>query len=437
MEPEKKLIQILKTIILALLLVVGTNYVFAYIWSAPTSVPPDGNTASPINVTATGQSKAGGLSLNTIGTAPNGLIVWGSNSTTGKVGIGVTPTRKLDVNGDVRLRGHIYDSENSAGEENQFLARGEDGIEWRNAAGGQGGGSFWSQGSGTNIYNSNAGNVGVGSSNPTRKFDVNGDVRIRGHIYDSSGTTGSAGAAGQVLTRGQNGIEWKNATGGQGGTSFWAQGSGTSIYNSNNGKVGVGVSAPESTLHVKSNLGALSAIRVSPTADSIQASIAFTDSAGGLEYAIGKQEVVGNSADNTFFLWDHNIGKRFLQYFPTGVGNLTLNPTGGNVGIGTTGGNPPTATLDVNGNVRIRGGTPVPSGKFLSSSSDGTGSWKSVVPAPSSQLIPIPPFNPQINEQDVKCPAGTVMTGLFLHDWGTNQQSMRVKGIYCSTLTSQ
>ncbi len=50
-------------------------------------------------------------------------------------GVGVntsTPTRLLDVNGDQRLRGHLYDNANTAGDSGQFLGKGEGGVLWQN-----------------------------------------------------------------------------------------------------------------------------------------------------------------------------------------------------------------------------------------------------------------------------------------------------------------
>ncbi len=47
-------------------------YVMA--WQEPSQAPPGGNVPAPINVGSTGQSKAGGLILNT-GGATNGLII--------------------------------------------------------------------------------------------------------------------------------------------------------------------------------------------------------------------------------------------------------------------------------------------------------------------------------------------------------------------------
>ena len=69
----------------------------SFAFTEPTQAPPLGNVPAPLNVGSSGQSKAGGLILNT-GGATNGLIV-----DQGNVGIGTqNPAQKLDVIGYVR-----------------------------------------------------------------------------------------------------------------------------------------------------------------------------------------------------------------------------------------------------------------------------------------------------------------------------------------------
>ena len=73
----------------------GSRFVFSF--TEPSSTPPLSNTSAPLNISSTGQSKAGGLILNT-GGATNGLIVQSGN-----VGIGTqNPGYVLDVIGYVR-----------------------------------------------------------------------------------------------------------------------------------------------------------------------------------------------------------------------------------------------------------------------------------------------------------------------------------------------
>jgi len=65
-------------------------------WTEPDQSPPAGNVSAPLNVGNTGQSKSGGLVLNT-GNATTGLIVAYGNVAIGKT----NPSYKLDVNGMV------------------------------------------------------------------------------------------------------------------------------------------------------------------------------------------------------------------------------------------------------------------------------------------------------------------------------------------------
>ncbi|MCX6764538.1 MAG: hypothetical protein NTU58_02410, partial [Candidatus Nealsonbacteria bacterium] len=107
------------------------------------------------------------------------------------------PSQRLDVNGQVRAT----DVCTTAGT-------------CLSTAGG--GFSKWTD-SGSNIYNNNTGNVGIGKNNPSEKLDVNGNIKASGDICTGSKCLNSVG----------------------GGTNYWVGGSGSSIYY-NSGNVGVG-----------------------------------------------------------------------------------------------------------------------------------------------------------------------------------------------------
>ena len=63
--------------------------------------------------------------------------------------------------------------------------------------GGGGGTSYWDL-SGTNIYNSNTGNVGIGNSSPSFKLDITGDQRISGTPITTPGFNGGLTSGGAL-----------------------------------------------------------------------------------------------------------------------------------------------------------------------------------------------------------------------------------------------
>ena len=90
--------------------------------------------------------------------APIRMIIKSS----GRVGIGTTtPQKTLDVNGDISFNGNLY----------------QNGIIFT----GGGGTSLWTENS-SNIYFS-TGNVGIGTTSPSKKLDVVGDIAFTGDLY--------------------------------------------------------------------------------------------------------------------------------------------------------------------------------------------------------------------------------------------------------------
>ncbi len=116
--------------------------------------------------------------------------------------------------------------------------------------------------SGTNIYYS-LGNVGVGTSSPTFKLDVNGTGQFAGALKIGAYTLPTVdGITGQVLkTNGTGTLAWSsdNGTSYTSGTgisiagstinSVWTA-SGNNVYNNNTGNIGIGTTAPFALLHV-------------------------------------------------------------------------------------------------------------------------------------------------------------------------------------------
>ncbi|HEY9480892.1 MAG TPA: tail fiber domain-containing protein [Candidatus Paceibacterota bacterium] len=76
-------------------------------WTNPTQSPTGGNAAEPINVSNNSQEKVGGMILNS-GGATNALLV-----PYGNVGVGKTPSYKLDIAGNVGATAYFYTSDRS------------------------------------------------------------------------------------------------------------------------------------------------------------------------------------------------------------------------------------------------------------------------------------------------------------------------------------
>jgi hypothetical protein len=124
----------------------------------------------------------------------------------GSVGIGTTdPTQELDVNGDVRIRGTIYDSNNQPGTNTQLLVKNNfDGLTWVNqdtlraAAGGTYTNIQFHNSAGlvdgaTNFVFDDINNiVGVGSTQPKVLLDVLGISSFKGGTtIDNLNVTGT------------------------------------------------------------------------------------------------------------------------------------------------------------------------------------------------------------------------------------------------------
>lgn len=81
-------------------------------WQEPSEAPPGGNVSAPLNTGATGQSKAGGLILNTSG-APNALVIdkgnlcFGADCRDEWPATGVVTTYRLEAQGYIS-NGYYY-----------------------------------------------------------------------------------------------------------------------------------------------------------------------------------------------------------------------------------------------------------------------------------------------------------------------------------------
>ncbi|WP_347357516.1 tail fiber domain-containing protein [Bdellovibrio sp.] len=162
------------------------------------------------------------------------------------------------------------------------------------------------------------GNVGIGTTLPMAKLDVVGAVKATAFQGDGSGLTGVSAVPAGSNTQ----IQFNN--GGVAGASQYL-----SWVNAGRGKLGVGIASSSYPLHVDGQV------------------VGGTTSA----YTVGRFSVSNGDALDIGVLGSG--GGAWLQSrngtTSTTSYNISLNPEGGNVGIGKT---TPQSTLDVNGIIR-------------------------------------------------------------------------------------
>jgi len=238
------------------------------------------------------------------------------------------------------------------------------------------------------------GNVGIGTTSPSAKLDVNGDLFSRGVIF------GYAGAGNQY-----GGLTWSSTDSGNlflksaNTTRVLLDSNGVSYLNG--GNVGIGTTTPnllgvtkELTLEAKSatNQVALNLSGYATTSGTIGSFLQFYNNANRVAYIGSARGSVDNSSD--LFFANANAG--------TLAQNMVIKASG-NVGIGTTS---PTSRIQVQGS----GTTSATSNLLLQNSS-------------STQLVKV--------TDDGKMTMGTGTTGTALLDIAVGSGStppLRLKG---------
>ena len=219
-----------------------------------------------------------------------------------------------------------------------------------------------------------SGNVGVGTSSPSQKLHIDGDMRLTGAFYDGSNGKGSNG---DILTSTGSSTKWDSVGNVMNGTYFKQGGNnfgtlatlgtndnyGLAIKTNNteamriltDGKVGIGTTSPQTMLHINRTPGTNGDILL--VSQNGNAKLHITDS--GVVDASGYlrgSDIHSNGAyfganagdDVRFFNSNNKItttGNLILSGVATinGLGDTTI---AGNVGIGTTS---PSARLEVQG----------------------------------------------------------------------------------------
>jgi hypothetical protein len=240
----------------------------------------------------------------------------------GNVGIGTTtPGSKLEVNGNLKLTA-------GSGASITF----PDGTVQSTA--------FISGSSGITQTN---GNIGIGTTSPVAPLDINGFLHVSGNTNPT--TTAQGGY-----------LSWNALTGGAGETDF--------INNPGGGSGGFAFmntppsGSPRTNLMFLTGAGSLGIGTISPRTN--------LDVSGGAVNSDGLiSKISAENADVDLVLGEKtsdgsNAG--VIQVYSQGVGgnlgpthySLSIQPSGGNVGVGTTA---PGAKLEVNGSVKLTSGS--------------------------------------------------------------------------------
>jgi hypothetical protein len=160
--------------------------------------------------------------------------------TLGKVLIGdgsaaeVFGTERFEVKGNIKSTGLIIPTNAAAG---KVLTSDANGMAaWADATGGS---SAWTVNA-NNMYNSNAGNIGIGTAAPASTLHVAGILTATGITM-----TQNAGAGKVLVSDATGNASWQAAP----NSSYWYN-NGTHTIVDNTHNIGIGVSTPSANLHV-------------------------------------------------------------------------------------------------------------------------------------------------------------------------------------------
>ena len=250
----------------------------------------------------------------------------------GKVGIGTTsPSSPLVVNAGANDKGFLL--ENSGGTDLAWLhQQSTDAATFRMYDGGVLN-TLISSNVNANSYFNSGGNVGIGTTSPSAKLEVAGDIKVGAteKIYFNTEHTGiRSDVVNELKVRGYGGviIETLNTGTALGGDIILNPVSG--------GNVGIGTTSPEFDLHIASGATARPVLflenTVSGTADP---RVLFGDSVEDYSYSVGLDDT-----SNKFAI---SYGSTYNNA-QAGTNDRLVITEAGNVGIGTTG---PGAKLEI------------------------------------------------------------------------------------------
>lgn len=205
-----------------------------------------------------------------------------------------------------------------------------------------------------------------------------GDLIVHGSdVYDDSGNLRLNGEDNLYLSMDHNNNDTDTRAimfgkNDEGGDANWIE----LMRLQENGRLGVGVSAPTNYVDISTGVARSGthssnmALYVTANSGANSAGVEFRHANGTQGIGFGYNTIYASGSNANQDLSMASKGTGVLTFQTSSTERLRIQ-SNGNIGVGTTGAS---QKLDVNGSIRIRGGSPA-AGKVLVSGADGTGTW--------------------------------------------------------------